>query len=100
MVGCFEGFAAAVGGGWSREQLLVHLQVALKIERVTRSPALLPRQRCKELSAKCRGVSAPHGTWLGFACRLWFVAGDRQGPHRQGQQRFSLQQSKKVAVQR
>src|SRR6202521_2914719 len=100
MVGRFEGLATAALCSGTRQQLLIHLQVSLKIECVARGPALLPRQRRQKLSAERRGIPPQHGTRFGYARGLRLVANDRQGAHGQGQQRLSLQQSQKVAVER
>src|SRR2546428_5533663 len=56
----FKGFAAAMRGGGTRQQLFIHLQVPLKIERVAGGPTLLPRQRGQGFSTECPGIPTPH----------------------------------------
>ena len=66
MVGHFEGFASTPRRGVAPDQLLVNLEVGLKIERIAGSPFLLAREGGEKFAAEYAGIFLRHGARLGF----------------------------------
>src|SRR5579885_237496 len=66
MIRRFEGLARPARLGGARDQVLIHLQIALKIQSVTRGPPLLTRH--------CRQKLPPEGADLASRLELGFRA--------------------------
>jgi len=100
MIRRLEGLAAAPMCG-PRENALVHLQIRLKFESGACIPMLLASERGEEFAAKGGSVFVRQGFESGFASFGRDALADKfEGVSGHGEQRFALQQSEKIAVQR
>ena len=99
MIGDFEGFAFSLRCRSTRKNFLIHYQIRLKLQGITRIPALVARQGTEEFLAKRKGVLPFHWFEFGVFRGDATLAHDVQGSRGTGKQRFPLQQSKQVAVQ-
>lgn len=99
MIGDFEGFAFSLRCGPARKNFLIHYQIGLKREGITRIPALVAGQGTEEFLAKRKGVLPFHWFEFGVFRSDATLAHDVQRSRGTGKQRLPLQQSEQVAVQ-
>ncbi len=66
MVGYFEGFARTSRRAVSPDQILVNLQIGLKIKGVANAPFLLARQGVQKFAPEYRRIFLRHRTGLGL----------------------------------
>jgi hypothetical protein len=99
VIGWFEGFARAAGGGSAGDEVFIHFQVGLKVEGVADIPALVAGEASKEFLAEGGGLLPGHG--LGFPVVFGGQApgDDIEGASNDGQQCLALEKIQEIAIE-